>query len=77
MDLDPAASEDLNQENGKEITRDVARCGYDQVPVGVSEQLVVLGFARGETNGGEENRLIEIEAIESYIDQEPAGRGAN
>ena len=77
LNLDPATTEYLDEENREEVPGDVAGRSDDEIPIGVLEKGVVFGFAFGETNRGEKDRLIEIEAVEGDVDQEPAGCGPN
>lgn len=71
LNLDPTTAQDLDEIDCEEVPRDVACCRNDQVAVCVLEQSVVLGLSFGESNGGKQDRLIEIEAIEGDIYEEP------
>ena len=77
LDLDPATTKYLNEENRQEVPGYVARRSDDEIPIGVLEQRIVFGFAFGEANRSEKDGLIEVEAVESDVDQEPAGCGTN
>lgn len=68
LDLNPSATEDLNGANCDEVPWHIARCGDDEITVGVFEKCVVFRFTLGEANGGEKDRLIEIETVERHID---------
>lgn len=75
LNLNPSSSEDLNGRNRDEITRQVAGNGNDQIAVTILEQSVVLRLPFGETNLLQEDRLIEVSAVEGDVDQEPRRRG--
>ena len=77
LNLDPATTEYLDEVNREEVPGDVAGRSDDEIPIGVLEKGVIFGLAFGETNRREKDRLIEIQAVESDIDQEPAGCGTN
>ena len=75
LNLDPATTKYLNEENRQEVPGDVARRRDDEIPISVLEKRFVFGFAFGETNRRQKDRLIEVEAVESDVDQEPARCG--
>ena len=51
LDLDPATTKDLDEEDCEEVARYVTRGGDDEISVGVLQERVVFGFAFGETDG--------------------------
>ena len=77
LNLDPATTEDLDEENREEVPGDVAGRSDDKIPISVLKKGVIFGFAFGETDRSEKDGLIEIQAVESDVDQEPAGCGPN
>ena len=77
LNLDPATTEYLNEENRQEVPGYVARRSDDEVTISVLEKRIIFGFAFGETNRAKKDGLIEVEAVESNVDQEPAGCGTN
>ena len=77
LNLDPATTEYLNEENRQEIPGNIASGSDDEIPISVLEKRIIFGLAFGETNGSQKDRLIEIQAVESDVDQEPAGCGSN
>ena len=77
LDLDPATTEYLNEEYRQEVPGDVARRSDDEIPISVLEERIVFRLAFGETNRGKKDRLIEVEAVEGDVDQEPAGCGSD
>ena len=77
LNLDPATTEYLNEENRQEISGDVARGSDDEIAIGVFEKGIIFGFAFGEANRRQQDGLIEVEAVESDVDEEPAGCGPN
>jgi len=72
-DLNGLATDNLDKGNGEEVTRNVTGGGDDQVTVGVDEKSVVLVATLGETNGCKEDRLVQVDTVESNIDEEPGG----
>ena len=72
LNLDPAATKDLDKEDCKEVAGYVARRSDDQISISILEERVILGFAFGETNRSQEHGLIEIETVKGNIDEEPA-----
>lgn len=77
LDLNPTSSKNLNEIDRQEISRYVASGCDNEIPIGVLEQGIVFCLSLGETNGGEQDGLIEIDTIEGDIDQEPRGGGAD
>ena len=77
LNLDPATTEYLNEVNRQEVPGDVAGRSDDEIPISVLEKCFVFGLAFGETNRSKKDRLIEIQAVESDVDQEPAGCCSN
>jgi len=75
LDLDPFPAQDLDEGDCEEIAGHVAGSGDDEIAVGVLEQGVVLVFALGEADGGEQDGLVEIGAVEGDVDEEPSERG--
>jgi len=71
LDLDPFAAENLNEGNREEITRNVTSNGNNQVTLGVVEKVLVWGSASGVTDGLEDSRLVQVDTVESNIDQKP------
>ncbi len=77
LNLDPATTKDLDEEDCEKVARYVA-CGRDdEISVGVFQERVVFGFAFGETDGRQEHRLVEIEAVKGDVDEEPARCGSD
>ena len=72
LNLDPATTKDLDEVDGKEVPRYVARRRDNQVTISVLEERLIFGFAFGKSNGGEKYRLVEIETVKGNIDKEPA-----
>ena len=77
LNLDPATSEYLNEENREEVPGHVARRSDDEIAVSVLEELVILGFATGETNRSQKDGLVEVETVKGDVDKEPAGCSAD
>ena len=73
---------DVDQGNGEVVTGQETGHGDDQVAGGGLHQLAVhLGAAGaalggGETDGGQDARLVQVDTVEGNVDQEPAGGGA-
>ena len=77
LNLNPATTKYLNEENGQEIPRHVTRRSDDQIAISVLEELIVFGFTTGETNRSEKHGLIQVETVKGNIDKEPARCGTN
>ena len=71
LDLDPATAENFDEVDGQEITRYVAGCGNDQIAITILEKSFVFGLACREADGCKEDRLVKIDAVKCYVDQEP------
>lgn len=72
LNLDPATTKDLDEKDGQEVPRHVARRGDDQISVSILEERIIFGFTFGKSNGGEKHRLVEIETVEGNVDKKPA-----
>ena len=77
LNLDPAATKDLDEVDCKEVPGHVARRSNDQVSISVLEERVIFGFAFGETDRSQQHGLVEIETVKGDIDEEPAGCSAD
>lgn len=73
--LDWLTSENLDESDSEEVSWNITGDGDDEVSDGVLHQLLVLVLSGGETNGGQDDRLVKIDTIEGNIDQEPGGSG--
>ena len=71
LDLDPTTAENFDEVDCQEIARYVPGCGNDQIAVTVLEKSVVFGLAFREADGCEEDRLVKIDSVKRYVDQEP------
>lgn len=70
-DLDWLASEGLNEGNGEEVAWEETGDGDDQVTGGCLHQLGP-GVTGSEVDGGQDGGLVEVDAIEGNVDEEPA-----
>lgn len=77
LNLNPATAQDLDEVDCEEVARDVAGCGDDEISVSVLEQRVVLGLSFRKADCTKQNRLIQIETVEGYVDQEPCRCGTD
>jgi hypothetical protein len=68
LDLDPLATEDLNQGNRDEIAGNVTCHSDNQVALGVVEEVFVRSFSGGIPNGGEDDGLVQVDAVEGHVD---------
>jgi hypothetical protein len=75
LNLDPFTAEKLNEGNGKEVSRNVTGNGNNQVTFGVLEKVLVRVLSGSVSDIGKNDRLIQVDSVESNIDQEP-GHGA-
>ena len=75
LDLNPTTAEDLDEEDGQEVPRHVTRRSDDQISVRILQEGIVFGFAFGEANRSEKDRLIEIDTVKGDIDEKPGGCG--
>ena len=72
LNLDPATTKDLDEIDRQEVPRHVARRSDDEISVSVLEERIIFGFAFGKTDRGQKHGLVEIEAVKSDVDKEPA-----
>ena len=71
LDLNPLPAEQFNEGDGEEVARNVTSDGDDQVTLGVPEEVVVWVGASGETDISKNDGLVQIDAVEGNVDQEP------
>jgi hypothetical protein len=69
--LNGLTAEDLDESDGEEVTRNVTGSSNDQITVGSDEKRVVLIATFGEADLLQEHRLVQVDAVESNIDEEP------
>lgn len=77
LNLDPATTKYLNEEDGEEIPRHVASRRDDEISICVLEEGLIFRLAFGETNRGQKHRLVEVETVKGDVDEEPAGCGTD
>lgn len=73
LNLDPATTKYLNEENGEEVPRHVASRSNDEISICVLEEGLVFRFTFGEPNCGQKHRLVEVETVKGDVDEEPGG----
>lgn len=71
LNLDPATTQDLDEKNGKEVPRHIARRSNNQISISVLEKRIVFGFAFGKSDRSQEHGLIKIETVKGDVDEEP------
>lgn len=72
LNLDPATTKNLNEKDRQEVSRHVACRSDDQISISVLEERIIFCFAFGETNRSQKHGLIEVEAVEGHVNEEPA-----
>ena len=76
-DLNWLTTDDLDKSNGEEVTRHVSGSSDDQVTESSDEEGVVFVAALGEADQAEEDGLVQVDTVESHIDEEPGGRSSD
>lgn len=76
LDLDPAAAELFDEEDGEEVPGEVSGDGDDEVADGVALEDFELVRAGGVADFHQDDGLVEVGAVEGHVEEEPGGHGA-
>lgn len=69
--LNGLAAKELDEGDREEVAGHVTSDGNDQVTLSVVEEVLVWGLAGSVADGGQNDGLVQVDTVESNVDQEP------